>query len=299
VSFPTISDKITSAVTDAGFVYTVGENGTFKEFKLATAFKELDSFTLGGSARDTSPGCVAFASDGSGNAHASPAGVGYLNNKDFVQNLNTSRTDFEQISFANNRLWARSSTSVCTSVDYGVTWDTVFVGSPRTFAVSLDNKILYILLQNGSLLRSYLPFFPSLFPGYSINVQGIDVSFVNNFSFITGASATLPPGLWSLSGGFSLKPADDSEDAVADRFVYFGLSETATNSSTSPNLTNDVSSYSTIYSLQRTWSRFNCSRVVKYDVPTKIYLRVRLNNTVGSTSTICNNPFLHCLLISN
>ena len=306
-SFLSISDKITSAVTNDGFAYTVGETGNFSEYDLTVApanLSESTSFLIGGTSRDTSPGCVAFASDGQGNAHASPAGVGYLNNRALVQVLNPTRTDFEQISFANNRLWARSSTSVCTSVDYGATWDTVYVGTPRTFAVSLDNKILYVLLQNGSLLRSSLPFFPPLFPGYKIENFGADVPFGTVLTnYVSVVSVTLPPGIWSLFGSFVIKPGNNTEDSVTAKHIAFGLTDTLANLLAVPNLFYEVIPYESLFGVPRTHAKITCSRIVKFDVPTTVTLRAKLNIPIptptNTTATICDSPSIQCFLIAN
>ena len=178
------------------------------------------------------------------------------------------------------------------------------MGTPRTFAVSLDNKILYVLLQNGSLLRSSLPFFPPLFPGYKIENFGADVPFGTVLvNYVSVVSVTLPPGIWSLFGSFVIKPGNNTEDSVTSKHIAFGLTDTLANLAAAPNLFYEVIPYESLFGVTRTHAKITCSRIVKFDVPTTVTLRAKLNIPIptptNTTATICDSPSIQCFLIAN
>jgi hypothetical protein len=293
-NFPSSSETITSAVSDNGIVYTAGSTGIYHGCDLTFALQENLAYTVG---TITSPGSMAFSRDSNSLVHVSPSGVSYAGDITFVPTLNTSRTDLEQVCFTNNQFWARTSTSVCTSLDYGSTWTTVYTGTPRTISVSTDNKVLYILLQNGTLLRSYLSIYPAFYPGYCLSNSGVD-QILSMTTLIGTTSITLPSGIWSLSGRFRIYSTSSADDAVSNRHVLFGLSTNDTGDE-SPNLTINNLPFDTIFALPKSWPRFSCNAIVKFEVPTTVYLRVRLNYLTPTTIQKIDNPTIKAFLISN
>jgi hypothetical protein len=106
-----------------------------------------------------------------------------------------------------NIIYIRSSNSVYTTDDLGVTWVLFYSGTPRSISASVDGSIIYILTQNGDIVskRSSDPTKFALGSTMQIfSTALLTIPFVNTNTVKTGASLIdIPPGVWSISFGWN------------------------------------------------------------------------------------------------
>ena len=295
------SDKITSAVSDQEYIVYADETGAIYGMNHRNETIETlrsASDPVSGTYSTTSiPGSISLNPDGTRVVLVGPQGItsGIL---DSPLSYYYSRTDFLQVVQGNNAIWGRTSSNVCISTNYGADWSTVFSGPglPRTIASSADNTILYILLQNGHLIRQFSTV-PNVtgFPGTVIKDVGADVPFGFNNTTIQLNSIKLSRGTWALTLSFGMKAVDTSQDSDVPKKIFYGIGQNFN--------TTDIFSSNSLYTIKlsdsRSWQSFNSTTILRVDNTTTVYSNAKLNfGGVGVATTLeIHNPILSGLLL--
>ena len=205
---------------------------------------------------------------------------------------------FVGVVYGLNAIFANTANSVWKTTDLGTTWTQIYEGALRSFAVSNLGAHLYILSENGDIIKrqksntnlkvsigSTLKSFTSLVP------------FITVQTTITGATLLdIPTGVWAISFGFKLGATGGSSNG--DNNIKFGLSYTATGF----ELNNKNQRYNQQFSSIEASSSFVECVILTITKTTTLYLNAYTNNndtaitTTDATMTSC---FITATLISS
>lgn len=198
------------------------------------------------------------------------------------------------------KVWARSSTSIYTSINLGVSWTKIYTTPTpiRTMHITPDSRILYILLINGDIIRAtiYLP--PTLIIGsknYTIN----SVNFpLLSFGVIRRPLiSNIPIGKWLITYGFKMGSTSSTGNCinsnirhgiggntVGDEFIY----------------SSNYSTYGITFGDSSTHQVFSNSFIMNFSSFTPIEIQVNLLNSPvnGATSVFVYDTFLERKFIS-
>ena len=199
-----------------------------------------------------------------------------------------------------NKVWARSSTSIYTSINLGVSWTKIYTTPTpiRTMHITPDSRILYILLINGDIIRAtiYLP--PTLIIGsknYTINRVNFPLL---SFGVIRRPLVSnIPIGKWLITYGFKMGSTSSTGNCinsnirhgiggntVGDEFIY----------------SSNYSTYGITFGDSSTHQVFSNSFIMNFSTFTPIEIQVNLLNSPvnGATSVFVYDTFLERKFIS-
>jgi hypothetical protein len=299
-------EKVTTAIADDGFA-TSATN--FSRYLTCNISINLIETTQLSQAILSTPNSISFKRDESHTMiHVSKLGVFIsTDNALSLPKLINPRTDLRQVQYTKYGIVARSSTDVFISKD-AVVWVSVYAGTPRTIAASYDGKFIYILLQDGTVLRrdAVITEPHTLQPG-SVVVSTITppVPFGSLNNLVLPISITIDAGLWSVSHSWGILSTDTNSNTLSQpKYAYYGLGTL-----TEANIISTVRSFHLTHintvpatTDQKTNETFRDTIVIRVETRTQIYLHVRLNdNTTTATSTtlLINKPIIRAILLSS
>jgi hypothetical protein len=213
----------------------------------------------------------------------------------------TARTDFTQVQYGVSKIWARSNAGIFSSNNSGVTWTLQYSNTNiRTFVVSLDEKVLHILLQNGDYYRIIISVSPSikLLPGYKIISNGATTNFVSTYNIISPVSITVPPGLWSITYSWKMRTLSADDDTLTtQQYVGYGL----TNQHGIYEYSFKKHTFKIQFAEQQSRETYSETTTIYFAKETTIYLNASIDCYTAGTliSNQMITPSLHATLISN
>jgi hypothetical protein len=226
-SFSTVAasySKLVCAIADDGYVIATHPTGSIVTLNIGNTVKSETLLLTTLSSTTTS---ISLSTTGDKWAIVNDDGVRVSTDRT-TSILLTDRKDFTQIHYGVSTLWARSNAGIFTSTDSGVSWTILYSNTNiRTFVVSVDEKVLHILLQSGDYYRIIISVSPSnkLLPGYKIISNGSTTNFLLTYTKISPVSITVPPGLWSINYTWKMNiTLAEDETLTTPLFVSYGLS---------------------------------------------------------------------------
>ena len=296
-----LSTKTTSSVNDLGRVTSMSSGNRYFITDLSSAISELARGTL---VPTIGQYFLSMNHEALGYVSVGPAGFIYnpiSNQSVFGLTTQTTPETFIQAQIViGDKVWARSSTSIYTSINLGVSWTKMYTTPTpiRTMHITPDSRILYILLTNGDIMRAtiYLP--PTLIVGsknYTIN----SVNFpLLSFGVIRRPLVSnIPIGKWLITYGFKMGSTSSigncinsnirhgiGGNTVGDEFIY----------------SSNYSTYGITFGDSSTHQVFSNSFIMNFSSFTPIEIQVNLLNSPvnGATSVFVYDAFLERKFIS-
>ena len=202
---------------------------------------------------------------------------------------------FTLVKHCGTRIWARSATSIWSTINLGVTWELEYTGSPRCFSLAIDSSILYILTHNGDIITKRRLNTNSVYAlGTVLKSFTSSIAFVNTSTTITGSSLlNIQPGVWSVTFGFKMTSSSNVGDG--DNNIKYGLSY----SGGTFDITSANRKYSMINGTPTTWESFTETLVLTITTPTNLYLNALINDTLtASNSASMSESYINATLIA-
>jgi hypothetical protein len=203
-----IQIKTTSSVNDVGKVISITSAGRYFITDLSSAISEL---TRGVLSTTIGQYFVSMNQEAPGYVSVGPAGFVYNPLPAGSVTALTTRTTPEVFQQAQiiigNKVWARSSNTIYTSIDLGISWSRIYTSiTPiKTMYITSESSFLYILLITGDLIRTTI-----YLPQTKIIGSKTIISDPLNFSLLTYGSIgrtvflSVPLGKWLITYGFKM-----------------------------------------------------------------------------------------------
>jgi hypothetical protein len=296
-----IQNKTSSSVNDAGRVISITSGGRYFTTDLASTITEV---TRGILSSTTGQYFVSMNQESSGYVSVGPAGFVH-NPTPFSSVIGlTTRTTPEVFLQAQiiigNKIWARSSTAIYTSINLGVSWTKVhYTPIPiKTMHITHDSMFLYILLINGDVIRTtiYLPptriigskkvFFDS--PPYPLQSFGV---------LVRPIYIPVPIGKWIITYGFKMGSNSSLGNCVNSN-IHHGIGGTEVGEEFL--YASNHSTYGITFGDSSTYQVFSNSFIMTLSKSTELNLNIKLLNSPvnGATSAFVYDMFLEYKFIS-
>ena len=201
--------------------------------------------------------------------------------------LQTTPEIFEQVIYGyEGRIWARSSTSIYTTTDMGISWNKIYTGLISGMGLSDGMTTLYLLLNNGDIVRQNRIMHPplNLVSGPYNELDTTIIRFNTFGSTITGNPLVVTPGIYLFTYGFKMGSTDVLGNCV-NKNLLWGVTMDDVAPEQAFNYFSRTESYSINSADQSTWQTFSNSIVLVLTTYTTFRMDVKLLNLpVGGTT---------------
>lgn len=293
--------KTSASVNDAGKVISITSGGRYVITDLSSGVSELARGTLSSTVGEY---FVSMNQESPGYVSVGPAGL--VHNPlpaGSVLSLTTRTTPevFQQAQIIiGEKIWARSINAIYTSTDLGVSWVKIYF-SPipiRTMHIAPDSRFLYILLNDGDVIRTtiYLP--PTRIVGFKSFFKDPTQYSLLSFGLI-GRPVFLgvPIGKWLITYGFKMGSTDSTGDCVNSN-IRHGIGGTTVGNEFV--YTSNYSKYGITFGDSSTYQVFSNNFIMNFSSVTQIEVQINLLNSPvnGNTSVFVYDTFLERKFIS-
>jgi hypothetical protein len=296
-------NRTSSTITSSGLVISVTDTGYYYSTNLETGTNDtlIDN-------RGVINGLYSVSHNPFGDGWISVSPNGFIYNPNSSSPfpgsvLQTTPEIFEQVIYGyEGRIWARSTTSVYTTKDMGISWNKIYTGLVSGMCLSDGLSTLYLLLTNGDIVRQYRTFRPTInvFSGpYNFTSSSI-MPFNNNGSIMTMQSFFMTPGIYQLYYGFKMGSSGPI-GMCTNQNILWGLSSTESEPNQPFNHFSKTDVYSIDSSVLSTWQSFSNSIIVISTTYSEVSINAKLLNLpIGDpTDTYLYDSFMNIFAIGD